>query len=148
MSDETDINEIKRYIPHRYPFLLVDRVLSYDKATKSIKAIKNVTVNEPFFNGHFPVRPIMPGVLMVEALAQTCGLLMARVLDWPKDHDNLCYLAAVDKARFKRIVEPGDQLLLNVEVLKQRGLIWKFLGRAFVQEQKACECEIVIAVQS
>ena len=144
MSDELSITEIRRYIPHRYPFLLVDRVIAYDP-DKSITALKNVTVNEPFFNGHFPIKPVMPGVLMVEALAQTCGLLMAKILNWPADHSNICYLAGVDNARFKRVVEPGDQLELHVEVVKQRSLIWKFAATASVAGQVACSCEIVIA---
>ncbi|OGO90220.1 MAG: 3-hydroxyacyl-[acyl-carrier-protein] dehydratase FabZ [Coxiella sp. RIFCSPHIGHO2_12_FULL_42_15] len=138
------MDDIKKFIPHRYPFLLVDKVIAYEKG-KSITAIKNVTCNEPFFNGHFPVKAVMPGVLMVEALAQTAGLLMAKVLNWVEYHDNICYLAGVDKARFKRIVEPGDQLQLHVEMLVNRREIWKFRGKATVGEQLACSTEIIVA---
>jgi 3-hydroxyacyl-[acyl-carrier-protein] dehydratase len=138
-----DINEIKKYIPHRYPFLLVDRVMSYD-ANVTIHAIKNVTVNEPFFNGHFPARPVMPGVLMLEALAQAAGLLIAKSLDWPKDHGNVFFLAGVDKVRYKRVVEPGDQLDLNANVLRMRRDLWKFDCKASVDGQVACISEIMI----
>lgn len=138
------INDIRKFIPHRYPFLLVDKVIAYEK-DKSITAIKNVTINEPFFNGHFPIRPVMPGVMMIEALAQTAGLLMAKMLDWPEYHEHVCYLAGVDKARFKRVVEPGDQLQLHVDLLINRREIWKFQGRAMVGEQLACSAEIIIA---
>lgn len=144
MNDELFITEIRRYVPHRYPFLLVDRVIAYEP-DKSLTALKNVTINEPFFNGHFPVKPVMPGVLMVEALAQASGLLMAKILNWPENHGYVCYLAGVDNARFKRIVEPGDQLKLCVEVVKQRRVIWKFSATALVEEDVACSCEIVIA---
>ena len=143
MTIDMTVNDIRKFIPHRYPFLLVDRVLTY--ADKSIVAIKNVTINEPFFNGHFPVQPVMPGVLMVEALAQTAGLLMARMLLWPENHDNVCYLAGIDKTRFKRIVEPGDQLHLHVDLLMSRSEIWKFQGKAYVLDQLACSTEIIIA---
>lgn len=138
------IHEIKKFIPHRYPFLLVDRVIAYEN-DKSITAIKNITANEPFFNGHFPMQPVMPGVLMVEALAQTAGLLMAKALNWDEYHKNVCYLAGIDNARFKRIVEPGDQLQLHVEMLVNRRGVWKFQGKATVSEQLACSAEIIIA---
>ena len=143
MSQAWSIEQIQRYIPHRYPFLLVDKVLSFEQ--DAITALKNITINEPFFNGHFPVKPVMPGVLMVEALAQTAGLLMAHILQWPEHHSNICYLAGVDQARFKRIVEPGDALTLNVKVEVQRQLIWKFSAAATVDGVLACSCQIVLA---
>lgn len=139
-----NINDIRNYLPHRYPFLLVDKVLSYEKG-KSLTAIKNVTVNEPFFAGHFPVQPIMPGVLMVEALAQAGGLLMAKDLEWPENHGNVCYLAGVDKARFKQIVSPGDQLSLLVELSVSRNIISKFKAQASVEGKVACSADITIA---
>lgn len=138
------INEILKYLPHRYPFLLVDKVLSYQEAT-SLQAIKNVTVNEPFFSGHFPGEPVMPGVLMVEALAQASGLLMAKDLRWPENHGNLCYFAGIDKVRFKQIVSPGDQLLLDVKLLARRKIIWKFETQALVEGKVVCSAEITIA---
>ncbi len=144
MTLKMNINEIRKFIPHRYPFLLVDRVNACEP-NKSITAIKNVTVNEPFFEGHFPVQPVMPGVLMIEALAQTAGLLMAKSLDWPENHDHVCYLAGVDKARFKRVVIPGDQLTLDVLFVKSRRDVWKFQGNASVDSQLACSVEIIIA---
>lgn len=143
MSIEMSVNDIVKYIPHRYPFLLVDRVISY--ADQTLVAIKNVTINEPFFNGHFPVKPVMPGVLMVEALAQAAGLLMAKMLNWEEYHDNIFYLAGVENTRFKRIVEPGDQLRLEVTYLMGRREIYKFQGKAFVGEQLACSTEIIVA---
>src|SRR5690349_18356488 len=138
------IDDIRKYVPHRYPFLLVDRIIA-GEPNKSITALKNVTINEPFFTGHFPIKPVMPGVLMIEALAQTAGLLMAKSLDWPENHGYVCYLAGVDKARFKRIVEPGDQLTLNVEVVKSRREVWVFKGTASVDDQLTCSAEIIIA---
>lgn len=143
MSTEMTVNDIVKFIPHRYPFLLVDRVLSYEDQT--LIAIKNITINEPFFNGHFPVKPVMPGVLMVEALAQAAGLLMAKMLHWEPYHDNIFYLAGVENTRFKRIVEPGDQLRLEVTHLMNRREIYKFQGKAFVGEQLACSTEIIVA---
>ena len=131
-----DINEIKKYIPHRYPFLLVDRVIAMEKY-KSLVAIKNVTANESFFSGHFPVRPVMPGVLIVEALAQAAGLLIVKSVDLPKYHEDIYFFAGIDKVRFKRVVEPGDQLQLEIEVLKS-GRLWKFTGKATVEGQLAC----------
>lgn len=138
------IGEIKKYIPHRYPFLLLDRIIACD-GEKTITGLKNVTVNEPFFKGHFPVKPVMPGVLMIEALAQTSGLLMAKLLQWEEYHENVCYLAGIDNARFKRIVVPGDQLTLALELIKNRRGVWKFHGRATVGDELACSADIIIA---
>lgn len=136
-----DINEIKKYIPHRYPFLLVDRVMAIEKH-KSLVAIKNVTANEPFFSGHFPVRPVMPGVLIVEALAQAAGLLIVKSINLLEYHEDIYFFAGIDKARFKRVVEPGDQLQLEIEVLKS-GRLWKFTGKAMVEEKLACEAKFM-----
>lgn len=136
-----DIQEIFHLLPHRYPFLLVDRIAEYEK-DKSLVALKNVTANEPFFQGHFPGRPVMPGVLIVEALAQAAGLLTFRSRGGPPDANTIFYLAGVDKARFKRPVYPGDQLWLRVELLKQRHRLWRFSAVARVDGEVACSAEI------
>ncbi len=139
--------EIREYIPHRYPFLLVDKVLSCDleKENPSMVAVKNVTTNEPFFTGHFPDEPVMPGVLMIEAMAQAMGLLMAKIRGWGPQHGNLCVLAGVDKARFKRMVVPGDQLEFHVELLKQRRDLWKFSGKGIVDGDVVCSAEVLVS---
>lgn len=137
-----ETQEIKKYIPHRYPFLLVDRVLELDKH-KSLVAIKNVTANEPFFQGHFPIRPVMPGVLIIESLAQAAGLLIVKSIDLPEYHQDIYFFAGVDNARFKRVVEPGDQLKLEVTVLKARRDLWKFQATASVDGEIACTAEIM-----
>lgn len=139
-----EINEILDYLPHRYPFVLVDRVLDYT-VNDSLQAIKNVTINEPFFGGHFPSKPIMPGVLMIEALAQAAGLLALKSVDAPRGMHAVFYLASVDNVRFKTPVVPGDQLQLTVKVLKAKRSIWKFSGEAMVGEQIACSLELMIA---
>jgi 3-hydroxyacyl-[acyl-carrier-protein] dehydratase len=139
------IREIKEYMPHRYPFLLVDRVLEFESG-KSILALKNVSCNEEYFNGHFVERPIMPGVLIVEALAQAAGLLIFYTTNTKADEKtNWFYLAGVDNARFKRIVDPGDQLHLQVEVKKQRRELWVFDAKATVDGELACSAELLIA---
>ena len=137
-----NIADIKKYIPHRYPFLLIDRVIKIEK-DKSLLAIKNVTVNEPFFAGHFPVRPVMPGVLIIESLAQAGGILIVKSLNLPEDHKDIYFFAGVDNARFKRVVEPGDQLTLEVIVLKVHRGLWKFEGKATVDDQLACKAELM-----
>jgi len=124
-----DIQKIRSLLPHRYPFLLVDRVLEVDPG-KRLLAIKNVTINEPFFEGHFPAKPVMPGVLLIEAMAQATGLLAMESADVPKEA--IYYLVGVDKVRFKRPVVPGDQLHFEVEVLKRRREIWVFNAEAKV----------------
>lgn len=140
-----DIREIKKLTPHRYPFLLVDRVLKYEPG-KSILALKNITSNEEYFNGHFPERPIMPGVLQIEALAQTAGLLIFYTTNIPADEKtNWHFLAGVDNARFKRMVDPGDQLHLYVEVAKQKSALWVFNAKATVNEELVCSAELLIA---
>lgn len=135
--------KIRRYLPHRYPFLLVDRVLSIE-SKKSIVAIKNVTANEPFFTGHFPDTPIMPGVLIIEAMAQTSGILIYASLGiFPRQKKDLFYLAGVEHARFKKLVSPGDQLRIEVEMLKERLNLWKFRGTATVEGELACSAEFM-----
>jgi 3-hydroxyacyl-[acyl-carrier-protein] dehydratase len=126
-----DIHQILKQLPHRYPFLLVDRVLDIDKG-RTIRALKNVTMNEPFFEGHFPHRPVMPGVLMLEALAQAAALLAFDALDTSPSDDSVYYFAGIDGARFKRPVEPGDQLILEVELLRMKAGIFKFKTRGSV----------------
>ena len=142
-----DIHQILKQLPHRYPFLMVDRVLEIDKG-KTIKALKNVTINEPFFEGHFPHRPVMPGVLMLEALAQAAALLAFDALDASPDDQSVYYVAGIDSARFKRPVEPGDQLLLEVELLRMKAGIFKFKTRASVAGETAVEAELTCAMRT
>ena len=141
-----DIYKILKQLPHRYPFLLVDRVLAIDKG-KSIRAVKNVTINEPFFQGHFPHRPVMPGVLMLEALAQAAALLAFDAIDTTPDEDSVYYFAGMDGVRFKRPVEPGDQLILEVELVRMKAGIFKFKARALVDGELAVEAELTCAVR-
>jgi len=141
-----DIHQILKQLPHRYPFLLVDRVLEIDKG-KSIRALKNVTINEPFFGGHFPNRPVMPGVLMLEALAQAAALLAFDALDTSPTDDMVYYFAGIDNARFKQPVEPGDQLILYVELLRMKAGIFKFKARADVDGNVAVEAELTCAMR-
>jgi 3-hydroxyacyl-[acyl-carrier-protein] dehydratase len=141
-----DIHQILKKLPHRYPFLLVDRVLEIEKG-KSIKALKNVSINEQFFNGHFPHRPVMPGVLMVEALAQTAALLAFETLDITLDDSTVFYFAGIDGVRFKRPVEPGDQLTLEVTLDRMKAGIYKFKGKGFVGEELALEAELMCTMR-
>lgn len=142
-----DIHEILKLLPHRYPILLVDRVLEVQKG-KSIKALKNVTINEPFFVGHFPRRPVMPGVMMLEAMAQTAALLSFASLDVSPDSNAVYYFAGIDNARFKRPVEPGDQLVMDVELIRSKAGIFKFKGVARVGEELACEAELMCTMRT
>jgi 3-hydroxyacyl-[acyl-carrier-protein] dehydratase len=142
-----EIAEIKEYLPHRYPFLLVDRVLEIEPG-KRIVALKNVTINEPFFQGHFPHYPVMPGVLIVEAMAQAAALLSFKSLGTKRDDNMVVYLAGVDAARFKRPVVPGDTLILEAEkLIEKRGLI-KYTVRAKVDGQIACEAVLLCTQRS
>ncbi|TAK78841.1 MAG: 3-hydroxyacyl-ACP dehydratase FabZ [Aquabacterium sp.] len=143
-----DIHRILNKLPHRYPFLLVDRVLSIDKGTKTLRAIKNVTINEPFFQGHFPKRPVMPGVLMLEALAQAAALLAFDVLDQDLDDNTIYYFAGIDGARFKRPVEPGDQLFLDVILERHKAGVFKFKARALVGEELAVEADLTCTMRA
>ncbi len=142
-----DIYQILKLLPHRYPFLLVDRVVEIEKG-KRIKALKNVSVNEPFFTGHFPSRPVMPGVLMLEALAQAAGLLSFDMLGVAPDENTVFYFVGIDNARFKRPVEPGDQLILEVELDRIKGGIYKFKGVARVDNSIACEAELMCTMRT
>jgi len=142
-----DIHEILKQLPHRYPFLLVDRVLELEKG-KRIKAIKNVTINEPFFVGHFPHRPVMPGVLMLEAMAQVAALLAFDALGTTPSEKTIYYFAGIDGARFKRPVEPGDQLVMDVSLERMKSGIFKFKGIARVDEQLACEAELMCTMRT
>ena len=141
-----DIHKILKQLPHRYPFLLVDRVLSIDKG-KTIRALKNVTINEPFFEGHFPNRPVMPGVLMLEAMAQAAALLAFDAMDATPLDDMVYYFAGIDGARFRRPVEPGDQLILEADLLRMKAGIFKFKGRALVDGELVAEAELTCAIR-
>ncbi len=131
-----DIKAIRNILPHRYPFLLVDKILEME-LEKYIVGIKNVSINEPFFNGHFPQKPVMPGVLIIEAMAQVGGILYSKT-EGEMD-DKLIFFMAMDKVKFRRIVVPGDQLRLELTVLKRKRLNWRFRGQAFVDGQLAAE---------
>ena len=142
-----DIHQIRKQLPHRYPFLLVDRVLELDKC-KRIKAIKNVTINEPFFGGHFPNRPVMPGVLMLEAMAQAAALLAFDTAGVTMDDNTVYYFAGIDGARFKRPVEPGDQLVMDIELDRVRAGIYKFKGSIRVDGEVVCEAELMCTMRT
>jgi 3-hydroxyacyl-[acyl-carrier-protein] dehydratase len=137
-----DINEILRHLPHRYPFLLIDRVIEFNKG-ESLTGLKNVTYNEPFFQGHFPQRPVMPGVLILEAMAQATGLLAFRTLENTANRDTLYFLVGMDRVRFKHPVEPGDQLMLSARLLKTKRGIWMFDCDARVDGAIAASAEIM-----
>ena len=140
--DLMDVNEIMKQIPHRYPFLLIDRVLEMEPGKKGV-GIKNVSINEPFFQGHFPGTPIMPGVLIVEAMAQLGAVI---VLSLPENQGKLAYFAGIDGMRFRRQVVPGDQLHLEVEITKMRGSLGKGIARALVEGEVAAEGKIMFAL--
>lgn len=142
-----DIHEILQYLPHRFPFLMVDRVESVDPG-KNIVAIKNVSMNEPFFPGHFPNRPVMPGVLILEAMAQVAAILSFKSAGTKPDANSIYYFVGIDNARFKRPVEPGDQLRLDVSVLRTIKGIWKFSGKATVGEHLVAEAELMCTVRN
>ncbi|MFV0455243.1 MAG: 3-hydroxyacyl-ACP dehydratase FabZ [Pseudomonas sp.] len=142
-----DINEIRQYLPHRYPFLLVDRVSELDMDAKRIRAYKNVSINEPFFEGHFPRHPIMPGVLIIESMAQAAGILGFRMMGTKPDDGTLYVFVGSDKLRFRQPVVPGDQLVLEASFLSAKRGIWKFECRASVDGKTACAAEIICAEQ-
>ena len=141
-----DIHKILKKLPHRYPFLLVDRVLEIEKGVR-IKALKNVTINEPFFMGHFPSRPVMPGVLMLEALAQTAALLSFESMGTEPGDDTVVYFVGIDGARFKRVVEPGDQLILEASIVRAKAGIYKYKTRASVGGETAVEAELMCTMR-
>jgi 3-hydroxyacyl-[acyl-carrier-protein] dehydratase len=142
-----DIHEILKLLPHRYPILLVDRVLSIETGLR-IKTLKNVTINEPFFVGHFPRRPVMPGVLILEAMAQSAALLSFATAGVSPDSNAVYYFAGIDAARFKRPVEPGDQLTMEVELIRSKAGIYKFKGAARVAQDLACEAELMCTMRT
>jgi 3-hydroxyacyl-[acyl-carrier-protein] dehydratase len=148
MTDKNiiDIHKIREILPHRYPFLMVDRVLDYTLGER-LTAIKNVTVNEPFFQGHFPERPVFPGVLILEALAQASALLASQSVD-DIEEDIIFLFAGVDKARFKRLVEPGDQMMLEVEQTNYKRLIWKYSTKATVEGKLAASAEVMFTYRT
>lgn len=139
-----DIHAVMQRLPHRYPFLLVDRVLECHPGER-IKALKNVTMNEPFFPGHFPHRPVMPGVIIIEALAQTCGILAFVSAGIMPDENSQFYFAGIDRARFRRPVEPGDQLILNAKLERAIRGIWKFSTSAEVDGREVAGAEMMVA---
>ncbi len=141
-----DIHKILKKLPHRYPILLVDRVLELEVGQR-IKALKNVTINEPFFTGHFPSRPVMPGVLMLEALAQTAALLSFETMGQEPDDDTVVYFVGIDGARFKRVVEPGDQLILEATIERAKAGIYKYRTRASVDGETAVEAELMCTMR-
>ncbi len=143
-SEKLDIEAIMRQLPHRYPFLLVDRVMECE-AGKHVLALKNVTYNEPFFTGHFPHRPVMPGVLIIEALAQAAGVLAFKTAKVVPDDDTRFYFVAIDNARFRKPVEPGDQLILKVHFKRAFKGIWKFEGVAEVDGKVVASADMMVA---
>ncbi|TVO69419.1 3-hydroxyacyl-ACP dehydratase FabZ [Denitromonas ohlonensis] len=142
-----DINEIVKYLPHRYPFLLVDRVIELEEG-KRVVAIKNVTINEPFFPGHFPNHPVMPGVLIVEAMAQAAAVLSFKTMGVMPDENSLVLFAGIDNVRFKRPVTPGDQLVMEVEIVNSKRNIYKYHGVARVDGLVAAEADLMCALKT
>lgn len=146
MSETIDINEIFSLLPHRYPFILVDRVLDY-KSLDYLTAIKNVTINEPFFSGHFPGNPIMPGVLIVEALAQAAGILWGKSNTVKEGHQVLHFFAGIDNVKFKQVVIPGDQLRLEVKLTGHKRDFWRIHGEAYVDDKLVCSADLLSAAK-
>lgn len=146
MTESVDINDILRLLPHRYPFLLVDRVLDY-KSFEYLTAIKNVSMNEPFFMGHFPGKPIMPGVLMLEALAQASAILSNLSRSAEEGHEFFYFFAGIDNAKFKHVVTPGDQLTLHVSLTAQKRDFWRMHGEVHVGDKLACSADLMSAAK-
>ena len=146
-STSMDIHEILEHLPHRYPFVLIDRIVSLELG-KEITALKNVTINEPFFPGHFPHHPVMPGVLIVEAMAQAAALLAFDMLGQAPDDKTVYYFAGIDGARFKRPVEPGDQLVMDVSLDRMKAGIFKFTGTTRVGDAVACEAQLMCTMRT
>lgn len=146
MSEVIDIHQILKILPHRYPFLLVDRVLDYE-IDKTLTAIKNVSINEPFFNGHFPHRPVFPGVLLIEAMAQASAILASLGIDKVADETTIYLFAGVNNVRFKRQVEPGDQVQLEVELTRKKGKVWKTSAKATVEGNLCATADITFTYQ-
>jgi 3-hydroxyacyl-[acyl-carrier-protein] dehydratase len=142
MKSVIDIHEILQLLPHRYPFLLIDRVIEMVPG-ESLVALKNVTMNEAFFMGHFPGRPVMPGVIMLEAMAQAGGVLAYKSTNTKPSDGILYYFAGIDNARFRRVVEPGDQLRIEVKVLRSKGELWKLEGATYVGDELACSADFM-----
>jgi 3-hydroxyacyl-[acyl-carrier-protein] dehydratase len=141
-----DIEEVMQYLPHRYPFLLIDKVIELELG-KSITAIKNVTINEQFFNGHFPEAPVMPGVLILEAMAQAAGILSFKTKNYTPEQIGIIYFAGIDGARFRKPVKPGDQLVLKAEIVREMRGIWKYRGRAEVGGELVAEAELMATLR-
>lgn len=146
MSDCIDIHEILKILPHRYPFLLVDRVLDYE-IDKHLTAVKNITINEPCFPGHFPHRPVFPGVLLIEAMAQASAILASLGMDAIANENTIYLFAGVNNVRFKRQVEPGDQVQLNVELTRKKGKVWKTTATATVDGELCSTADITFTYQ-
>jgi 3-hydroxyacyl-[acyl-carrier-protein] dehydratase len=142
-----DIHEVLAHLPHRYPFLLIDRVLEV-VPNESIVALKNVSMNEPFFPGHYPHHPVMPGVLVIEAMAQAAGILSFKTMERLPSDDSVYYFVGIDNARFKRPVGPGDQLILKATVAMNRRGMWKFSCRAEVDGQVAAEADLICTLRT
>jgi 3-hydroxyacyl-[acyl-carrier-protein] dehydratase len=141
---QADIEQIRRMIPHRYPFLMIDRVVNIEGSRGAV-GIKNVTANEPYFEGHFPVRPIMPGVLIIEAMAQTAAVVVVEGMG-VVDHGLLVYFMSVERAKFRQLVQPGDRLELHVKVLRGRGKVWRFVGEGRVGDRLCAEAEFTAMI--
>ena len=144
---QLDIHEILNHLPHRYPFVLIDRITDL-KLNEEITAIKNVTINEPFFPGHFPYHPVMPGVLIVEAMAQAAAVLSFKTMNVLPSEDSVYYFAGIDNVRFKKPVSPGDQLILNVKIDRVLKGIWKYKGQAKVDAQIVAEAEMMCILKN
>ncbi len=146
-STSMDIHEILEHLPHRYPFVLIDRIVSLELG-KEITAIKNVSVNEPYFPGHFPYHPVMPGVLIVEAMAQAAAILSFKTMDTKPSNDSVYYFAGIDSARFKKPVSPGDQIILNVKIDRILKGIWKYSGVAKVDGVVVAEAQMMCILKA